>query len=93
MTETEREIIAYLLAHNQKIFTNTPDCGHANTVVSRGIVVVALRAGQPFTYYEMPFRIPDHIWEVLKQYQTEFPYTPPPRGETQPPPWRRGWME
>jgi hypothetical protein len=93
LSDDEREIIAYLLAHNQKMFTNTPDCGHASTLVSKGIVVSAVREGQPFTYYEMPFMIPEHVWAVLKQHLREFPYAPPPRGETERHPWRRGWME
>jgi hypothetical protein len=93
MTDDEREIIAYLLAHNQRMFTNTPDCGHASTLVSKGIVVRAVRDGQVFTYFEMPFRIPDHVWDVLKRHQGKFPYDPPPQGKTERHPWRRGWME
>jgi hypothetical protein len=92
MTEKERTIIAYLLAHNQKMFTNTPDCGHATTLLSRGIVVNATRLGQTVTYYEVPFAIPDHIWTVLKQHEGEFPYTPPAPGETEIHPWRVHWM-
>lgn len=93
MTDDEREIIAYLLAHNQRMFTNTPDCGHASTLVSKGIVVPAVRDGQVFTYFEMPFSVPDHVWAVLKRHRREFPYDPPPRGETERHPWRRSWME
>jgi len=93
MTEKEREIVAYLLAHNQKMFTNSLDCGHANTLLSRGIVVMAVRKGQVFTEHEVPFAIPDHIWTVLKKHQKEFPYAPPQRGEAQAHPWRRHWME
>jgi len=92
LTEREREIIGYLLAHNQKMFTNTPDCGHANTLLARGIVVIAAQPGQMCTYYEVPFAIPDHIWTVLKQHQRDFPYSPPPRGEAEVHPWRRHWM-
>lgn len=92
MTPREREIIAYLLAHNQRIFTNTPDGGHANTLISRGIVVPALRPGQTFTYYEMPFEVPGYIWSVLAEHRAEFPYTPPAPGETAPHPWRVHWM-
>lgn len=93
MTENERKIIAYLLAHNQKMFTNTPDCGHATTLLSRGIVVNAARPGQIVTHYEVPFAIPNHIWTVLKQHEGEFPYTPPAPGETETHPWRVHWME
>jgi hypothetical protein len=93
MTEEEREIIAYLLAHNQKMFTNNIDCGHANTLLSRGIVVMAVRRGQVFTEHEVPFAVPDHIWTILKRHESEFPYTLPPRGEAERHPWRRHWME
>jgi len=92
LTEREREIIGYLLAHNQKMFTNTPDCGHANRLLARGIVVIAAQPGQVGTHYEVPFAIPDHIWTVLKQHQKDFPYSPPPR-EAEGHPWRRNWME
>ena len=91
MTETEREIIGYLLAHNQKMFTNRPDCGHANTLLARGIVVVAARPGQPVTYFDVPFAIPDHIWTVLKRHKDKFTYEPPGPGEDEPHPWRRHW--
>lgn len=89
MTNREREIIAYLLAHNQKMFTNSADCGYANTLVSRGIVAQALRPGQVATYHEIPFAIPDHIWEVLKRHQSEFAYLP--RDQRQAHPWRIPW--
>jgi hypothetical protein len=92
MMAKEREIVAYLLAHNQKMFTNTPDGGHANTLISKGIVVPALLPGQTFTYYEMPFAVPDYIWSVLVEHRAEFPYTPPESGETAPHPWRVHWM-
>lgn len=73
MTETERKIIGYLLAHNQKMFTNRPDCGHANTLLAKGIVVEAARPSQMVTYFDVPFTIPDHIWTVLKRHQRQIP--------------------
>jgi hypothetical protein len=93
LTEPEREIIGHLLAHNQKMFTNTPDCGRANTLLARGIVVIAARPGQVCSHFEVPFAIPDHIWTVLKQHQKDLPYSPPRRGEAEVHPWRRHWME
>jgi hypothetical protein len=91
MTAKERQIIAYLLAHNQTMFTNTPDGGYANTLISKGIVVCALRPGQTATYYEVPFGVPDHVWRILAEHRAEFPYTPPEPGETAPHPWRVHW--
>ena len=92
MTPKERDIIAYLLAHNQKMFTNTPDGGYANTLISKGIVVCALRRGQTSTYFEMPFEVPDHVWSVLAEHRAEFPYTSPEPSGTAPHPWRVHWM-
>jgi hypothetical protein len=91
MTSGEREIVGYLLANNQRMFTNTPDCGHAATLVSKGIVVCAARAGQPVTHYEVPFEIPASIWKVLQAHASEFPRATIEAG--QPHPWRRHWME
>jgi hypothetical protein len=87
----EREILGYLLASNQRVFTNTMDCGHANTLVSRGIVAIALRPGQTFTQFEMPFEIPEHVWEILLKHKAEFPCLE--GTEERPYPWRRHWME
>jgi hypothetical protein len=91
MTEVEREIIGYLLAHNQKMFTNRPDCGNASTLLARGIVLIAARPEQPVTYFEVPFAIPDHIWTVLKRHQDKFPYEPAGPGVDNAHPWRRRW--
>jgi hypothetical protein len=91
MTEKEREIIAYLLAKNQKMFTADAEGGHAITLISRGIVVRALVAGQVFSIEDVPFAIPDHIWNELVAQRERFPYDP--RGEAERPyPWRVHWM-
>jgi len=92
MTDKEREIIAYLLTKNQSMFTCTPDGGHANTLISKGIVVRALLPGQAYTEIDVPFRVPDYIWDVLLKHKADFPFTPPKPGETQPYPWRVHWM-
>ena len=93
MTSTEREIIGYLLAKNLTIFTNTADGGYANTLISKKIVVCALLPGQAYSNYEVPFKVPDHVWDVLLKHKADFPYTPPNRaGEAEPHPWRVHWM-
>lgn len=92
MTQPEREIIAYLLAKNQKTFTGAADGGYANTLIARRIVVCALQRGQTFSPDEVPFTVPDHVWEILLKHKTEFPYTPPSLGATEPHPWRVSWM-
>lgn len=91
MTAKERQIIAYLLAKNQKMFTNTMDGGYANTLISRGIVVRALRPGQAFTDFDVPFEVPTFAWCVFVKYRADFPYTPP-TSEGEPHPWRVHWM-
>jgi hypothetical protein len=87
MTPEEREIIGYLLHHNQRVFTNTADCGHAATLVSKGIVVLAARPGQTVSYYEVPFEIPRLVWDVLAKRKAEFPVP-----ESSQHPWRVHWM-
>jgi Super-infection exclusion protein B len=93
MTSKERQIIAYLLAKNQKMFTCASDGGYANTLLSRGILVRALRPGQVFNVEEMPVAVPDHIWDVLLAHKDQFPYSPE-RGERggEVNPWRVPWM-
>jgi hypothetical protein len=91
MTPREREIIGYLLAKNQRMFTNTADGGYANTLISKKIVVCALLPGQVFTQFEVPFEVPQHVWNVLVKHKAEFPYTPPKAGGAEPHPWRVHW--
>src|SRR6266403_1174839 len=64
MSPKEREIIGYLLAKNEKMFTYTSEGGNANTLISKRIVVSALVPGQPVTEYGWPFKVPDHVWDV-----------------------------
>jgi len=92
MTDRERKIISYLLAKNQKMFTGNEDGGYANTLISQGIIVCALRPGQPYSVVDTPFAIPDHIWSVLMKHKKDFPYMPPPPGENVVHPWRIPWM-
>jgi len=93
MTPKERQIIAYLLAKNQKMFTCDSDGGYANTLISRGILVRALISGQVFAASDMPVAVPNHIWDVLVAHKDQFPYKPE-RGErgVETHPWRVPWM-
>jgi hypothetical protein len=88
MTSEERQIIAYLLAKNQKMFTCAHDGGYATTLISRGILVRALQGGQVFASEDMPVAVPDHIWDVLLAHKDQFLYKPE-KGETHP--WRVPW--
>jgi Super-infection exclusion protein B len=93
MTPKERQIIAYLLAKNQKMFTCASDGGYAATLISRGLLVPALRRGQAYTVEDMPIAVPEHIWGVFLVHKDQFPYTPE-RGErgVETHPWRVPWM-
>jgi len=75
MSSKEREIIGYLLANNQKMFTYTIDGGYASTLISKRIVVCALLPGQRYTSWEVPFEIPDHVWDVLVKHKGNFSNT------------------
>jgi hypothetical protein len=90
MTQRERDIVAYLLAHNQTVFPSDADGGYARTLISKGIVVSALRPGQVLpSDHDYPFMIPSHVWtKVLVPHKSQFPYTPPADG-TVVHPWRQ----
>lgn len=93
MTEQERGIVAYLLAKNQKTITAEQDGGYAATLISRGILVRAMRPGQVADAMNMPFAVPDHVWDELAKQRESFPYTPPKRRDDgEPHPWRIPWM-
>jgi hypothetical protein len=90
MSEKDREIIGYLLAKNQKQFTADQDGGYATNLISRKIVLYAYQPGQVFRGTDVPMRIPDNVWDIFKERQSEFPYNRP--GDVEPPPWRIHWM-
>lgn len=92
MTEDERKIVAYLLAHKQKSFTCDIDGGHAATLIGRGIVVRMMQPGQAFDQRDMPVTIPDHFWKIFEENKDKFPYSPPRKGDVEPHPWRVHWM-
>ena len=94
MSEKDRDIIGYLLAKNQKQFTADQDGGYATNLISRKIVLYAYQPGQVFRGTDVPMRIPDNVWEILKERQSEFPYNSPKLrpDEVEPAPWRIPWM-
>lgn len=89
MTPNERKIIAYLLARNQKMFVAAADDGYAMTLISRGIVVRALRPNQVFDMDDTPMVIPDHVWDVLLEHKREFPTAQSRQDPYEPHPWRQ----
>ena len=90
MTKEERNIIAYLLNHNQTTFTTDIDGGHAVTLLSRGIVQSMVRGGQAIHPSDMPVIVPDHLWNLFCKHRDQFPYLP---DESRAHPWRVHWME
>ncbi len=90
LTEREREIIAYLLHHNQRMFTADLDGGHAATLIARGVVRNAVRPGQVFDMTDVPMEIPRPIWNVIKTMKDRFPYS---GDEDDPYPWRVGFYD
>jgi hypothetical protein len=92
LTVEERKILTYLLHHNQKMFTGAADGGHAVTLISRGFVVRAMNPGQQASAEDVPYAIPDHVWDMLIRNKERFPYKPPPKGEVERDPWRVHWM-
>jgi hypothetical protein len=89
LSAKEREILAYLLEHNMRVFTCAIDGGHAVTLMTRGIVKRAIPEGQPFSPEDMPVEIPRDVWKSLQRRKFEFPY----EGDDESHPWRVHWME
>jgi hypothetical protein len=90
MTKKDREIIAYLLHRHERMFTCEPDGGHAGLLLSKGIVRIAVQAGQIMDYSNVPFVIPLDVWRVLEAHKSKFPYD---SDEDDPHPWRVHWLE
>jgi hypothetical protein len=90
MTPKDKQIIGYLLHHNQRMFECEPDGGHARLLLSRGIVRIAAQPGQECDHFNVPFEVPSQIWQVLVKHKDKFPYRPERDGGH---PWRVHWME
>src|SRR5712692_8716469 len=69
----EREIIAYLLAKNQKMFEVLPDGEQAATLIAKGFVTYQPR-GHLALRRDIAVEVPNHVWEVLAGRRAEFPY-------------------
>ena len=92
MTIEERNIIAYLLAKNQRTFMADSDGGYAAPLISHRIVVRAVQAGQIVAADSVPFTVPEHIWKTLQKIKSEFPYaSAPDEDEVEIHPWRKPW--
>jgi hypothetical protein len=92
LTEKEKEIIAYLLAKNQTLFTCDSDGEEARTLIASGFIVCALRPGQVFVEGEVPYAIPEYVWAILVKNKDLFPYQPANDDDVETYPWRTSWM-
>jgi hypothetical protein len=90
LNKREREIIAYLLHRNERMFTADLDGGHAATLIARGIVRNAVRPGQVFDPTDVPMEIPREVWNVVKRMKDQFPYS---GDDDDPYPWRVGFYD
>ncbi|CCD94320.1 hypothetical protein BRAO375_3450003 [Bradyrhizobium sp. ORS 375] len=90
LSDKERNILAFLLHHNQRMFTCAFDYGHAATLVARGIIRAAVQPGQAFDPENMPAELPLEVWRWLRPRREQFPYT---GTENDPFPWRKAWFE
>lgn len=88
MTERDRDIIAYLLHHNQKTFSGAMDGGYARELIALGLIDRATRPGYAFSPEDIPFSVNEQAWRVFERHRDRFPY----RGDDDKPlPWRVPW--
>lgn len=95
LSERDRVIIGHLLHHNQRVFTNVQDCGHASVLYAMGFVQMIARPGQVIDYWDFPFGVPDPVWDAMVEHKDQFPYKQPEgerRGRDGAPPWRQAVM-
>ena len=84
----EREIIAYLLAKQQRVLEVLPDGEQAASLIAKGFVVWTARK-PPAIHRDITVEVPAHVWDVLVKNRAKFPYEAP-KPETHP--WRTHWM-
>lgn len=92
MTNQDKAVIGYLLHHNLRMFHTLSDAAGAAPLLTKGIIRIALKNGQYYNEYRIPFEVPDHIWEVLEKHRYMFPYTPSYKGKAEVYPWATNWM-
>jgi hypothetical protein len=90
LNKHERDIIAYLLDRNERLFTCAVDGGHAVTLISRKLLRWAVSPGQHLHLEDVPVEIPKPIWKVLQKHKDKFPCSRELREG--PRPWRVHWM-
>lgn len=91
LSPEERNILAYFLTNNLKVFEATPDGEKAATLIAKGFVVSSLKRPPGF-HRDVIFEIPAHVWSVLDKRRNEFTYRPIMNGNVEVQPWRIPWM-
>lgn len=91
LTPSEKNILAYLLIHNQKMIEVLPDGEEAATLISKGFLVPPVRH-PPAIHRDIQVAIPDHVWNVLTRYKEKFSYRPVRDQNVEVHPWRTHWM-
>lgn len=69
----EMHIFGYLLRESQKSFITQSNGGYATTLLNRKYVQMDVPGGHLFNDLDTPFRVPDHIWEVMVENSDKFP--------------------
>jgi hypothetical protein len=83
LSQEEREIFGYLLAHNQRSFSGAIDGGYANTLIAKGLIAYG---GGTATDQDCAFVVPAFVWKALLRRKEQFP-----KPSTDVHPWRRPW--
>jgi len=72
-SDREMHIFGYMLRENQKSFITQTNGGYATTLLDRNYIQTDVSGGQVFNAMEKPFRVPDHIWDVMQANSDRFP--------------------
>ncbi|MAC89335.1 hypothetical protein [Maricaulis sp.] len=88
LDERDRQILAYLLEHNDRVFQAASDGGYAAKLVSTGIIKIKGVHGQQMDMMAVPFEVPGFVWNELQKRRDQFPYTPEKGGGR---PWVIPW--
>lgn len=73
MTEGEKDILGWMIHKKIKVLIAPVDGGKAASLLSSKILVRHAHPGQIVDTLSTPFRVPDHVWEVLEKHIEIFP--------------------
>ena len=81
ISDTEREILSYLVQKNQQSFVCSEESAVVATLVHKHLVVAAKDG--PFDMDAWPHMVPNHVWQELQRRKDEFNTA----GLQEAPPW------